>query len=275
MQTSQLAARIRRHRPLGLRLLRAACLLACGACSLIKAAPAPTTPFLTHGADLHPWHDRSPWDAVWSSNPGHVMVQLPTVRRIYLPPVNTDYLNMKQDAGGRWVRERELAAEDVEAITDLLRQSFVEAIRNDPAANLQIMDAPAPDTLTLSLALVELKPTKVLLNTVADVGGVLVPGSKALEEVGVTGAEAASGAVASGTIAIEMKLADGASGEILAEMKDREADPSSIIPNYRDFEEYGWSRKTIKDWARQFAEVFSTPVSSRVAPGAGISVTPW
>ena len=249
--------------------------LSLNACSALKAAPAPTTPFLEHGDKLHAWHNRAPWDAVWSTDPGKIMAKSDVVRKIYLAPVNIQYLNMEKNEKDEWVCKHNVPAKDVNDITSLMEKSFKEAIQTHPEANLQLVENPGPGVLTLSLSLVELRPTKVLLNTVADVGTVLVPGSKALEEAGAVGAQAAGGAIAAGTIAIEIKLIDGDTGQSVAEAKDREADPASILPNYRDFEEYGWSRRTVKEWAKQFVDIFSTSAKVKVSAESDISLVPW
>lgn len=248
--------------------------LAAAGCSL-RAPAAPTTPFLSYGDQLHPWYDHAPWDAVWSSNPGHIMVRSDSVRKIYVAPVDTTYLNKTQDKSGNWVATRTVAAEDIQAITDLIRKDFIEAIKSHPQTNLQLQDAPTSGTLILQLSLVELVPTRIGINGVADVGGLIVPGSKAIEEAAGVGVQAAGGEIASGTIAIEMKLTAGVGGAVLAEMKDRENDPASILPNYRDFEQYGWSRRTISDWAEQFADVFGTSASDKVSNSADVSLLPW
>lgn len=118
-------------------------------------------------------------------------------------------------------------------------------------------------------------PTVVAVNSVANVGSLLVPGAKLVQQAVAVGGPAAGGAIAAGSIAIEMKFTDGNTGEILAEAKDRQADSASILPNYRDFERYGWSRNTIKEWAKLLAEVFSTPASKKVEGETKISILPW
>jgi len=245
-------------------------------CSAIRASEAPTTPFLSYPEKLHSWYDHAPWDSVWSSNPGHIMVKAGNPRNIYIAPINTQYLNQKKNGKGSWVSDgTDLSKEDVTAITTRMKDSFTKAIQSTPETNLKVVDSPGQGTIALQIALTELVPTKVAVNSAADVGGVLLPGSKAIEEAAAVGGQAIGGSIAAGSIAMEMKLTDGASGQILAEAKDRETDPMSVLPNVRDFEEFGWSRKTVDDWAKQFAEVFSTDSSVKVANASDISLLPW
>ncbi len=244
-------------------------------CSQFKASPADSSPFLENESLLKPAPQRISWDGVWSADPDHIAVKAADIRTIYIAPINTDYLNMKKDKTGKYVKARSLSDEDVKAITDLIETSFVNSIQKVPAANLKIVDNLSDAHLKLELALVELIPTTVAANIAADVGGFIIPGSKAIEKAAETGAQAAGGALASGSIAIEMKLSDPESGKLLAEAKDRESDPASLILNYRDFEQFAWSRHTVKDWSDEFAQIFSTPATTKVDGVSHFSFIPW
>ncbi len=253
----------------------AATVIAMTGCSSLKAPAAPTTPFLAYGDELHPWYEHAPWDAVWSSQPGHIMARSDVPRKIFVAVVDTTYLNKTKNKRGQWVGDGDLDQKDVQEITHLLRTSFMESIKANPSTNLELQDRPGPGTMVLRLSLIELSPTRVGVNGVADVGGLIIPGSKLVEEAAGLGVQAAGGEIAAGTIAIEMKITDGLSGAVLAEMKDRENDPASVLPNYRDFEEYGWSRKTIANWSQQFVQVFSTVASEQVGVASNVSILPW
>jgi len=156
-----------------------------------------------------------------------------------------------------------------------LRKEFIEALGNTAATHLHVQNIASEDSMILEIAITELSPTEVAVNSVANVGSLLVPGTKIVKNAVAVGGPAAGGALAAGSIAIEMKLSSVKGGQVLAEAKDRQKDPASILPNYRDFERYGWSRKTISDWAKQLAEVFSTPASKKIEGSSKISIFPW
>lgn len=246
-------------------------------CSAMKATEAKTTPFLAHSDELHPWPQHAPWDEVWPKDPSTVMARSETVRDIYISAVDTTYLNHTKDPSGIWVETYHVEPEDIQKMADLIRASFSEAIRSSSTAetNLRLIETPHPHSLRLDIALVELRPTSVALNAAADAGGLLLPGSKLIEEAAAVGAQAAGGAIAAGTIAIEFRLVENSSNEVIAEAKDREEDPSSIIPNYRDFEKFGWSRETAQNWAKEFVLVFGSSSSTKVDDESHISVAPW
>ena len=159
-------------------------------------------------------------------------------------------------------------------VCEMLRAAFQEAIRNHPETKLVLVQSPDSETYTIAIALVELVPTKRGVNAIADVGGLVIPGAKVIDDAARVGAQSA-GAIAAGTIAVEIKLLEPKTSEPIAEIKDRESDPVSVLPNYRDFAKFGWSRQTIYEWGEQFAEVFGTPVEQRVPNAAEISFLPW
>lgn len=251
-----------------------ACLSALFGCSFLRAAPAPTTPFLQHRAELHSWYDHAPWDAVWSADPGKIMVKTAGRRKIFVAPISVEYLNRIEDSQGKWVPGFHIPPDERDPICDMLRAAFQDAIRNHPETNLVLVESPDSETFTVVIALVELVPTKRGVNAIADVGGFVIPGAKVIDDAARVGAQSA-GAIAAGTIAIEIKMLEPKTGEPIAEIKDRESDPISVLPNYRDFEKFGWSRLTIREWGEQFAEVFGTPVDRRVPSAAEISILPW
>lgn len=244
-------------------------------CSSMRPNAAPLTPFIENPTLLHPWAERAPWDLVWSADPGKIMVKSPTVRKIYVAPVNLQYLNKKRDQEGNWVGDQGVSDEDAKAMAEYLGHSFLEALNSRPDTNLKVVNTPGPDSLTLAMALVELSPTVVAVNAAADVGGLVLPGSKLIEQAGSVGVQAAGGEISGGQIAFEMKLIDGRNGAVLAEAADREVDKTSVLPNYRDFEEYGWSRETCDEWASQFVQIFDTSNSQSVEMDSRFSFVPW
>lgn len=256
-----------------LRLTPIFLLIACSA--ELRAKPAETTPFLDYPDRLQADDKRAPYDAVWSSDLDHIAAKSEVSRKIYVAPINTDYLNKTRNESGTWVVGTKLSDDDIQSYTSYLRSSFVNAIKGHPESNLVLVETPDDETMTLAISLVELVPTKVAVNAAADVAGVAIPGGKLLVEAGSVGAQAVGGAVAGGTVAFEMKLIQGKTGAVLFEAKDREADPASVIPNYRDFEEYGWSRETADEWSKEFAKLFSTNAGETVGAKSQFSFVPW
>ena len=75
-----------------------------------------------------------------------------------------------------------------------------------------------------------------------------------------------------GNCAIEGKLRDSTTGELLLAFADNEQDKFGI--SLRDFSSYGHARASVKDWARQFAELMRTPASHKVPDSSTVTLNP-
>ncbi len=233
-------------------------------CSAVKKVPEPTSPFLQHSEQLKSYPDRFPWDGVWIKEPEKMLTKQDRQQRIYIADINTQYIAHER---------RPAKPEDLLKIEQDIKDEFANAIKGNESLLLE--DDRKNADLVLEIAITELSPTVIAENIVADVGSLVIPGSTLLEETAVVGGAAAGGALASGAIAIEMKIKDASSEEVLAEIKDRQTDPASILPNVKDFERYGWTKREIRDWARQFATAFSTEATYKIDSSAGVSLLPW
>lgn len=187
---------------------------------------------------------------------------------IYVAPVNTDYV-MRRNA---WERAElatlkpEQMKLDARLLGEYLRRAFIKAAERDPKKHFKVVDQPGPDTLILELAIVQLAPSKVVLQALGAVPvgpfgiighGIMMAGS----------ALARSEDQGEGVIAIEGRTRDGSTGEIVWMFADRERPPQAIV----DVAAFFWWEplKPICDgWARQFVQLQNAP------PGAKVKKTP-
>jgi hypothetical protein len=139
----------------------------------------------------------------------------------------------------------------------LLQRDFIAALQT-PGSRFKSATGKGPHTLMLEMALIEMNPTNVVGNMArygAPGGSALAPAMK-------------------GNIAIEGKVRDSVTGELYFEFADNEQDKFAVI-SLRDLSSYGHARTTIKEWARQFAELVSTPASHKVQDSAPVTVNPF
>ena len=244
-------------------------IITCSGCSF-HAEPAPSTSFLAE-KDLSDSSSHLPWNASWIAPNKKVMEPSGKLRKMYISPVSNVYLNSSLPIDKR----PELKNEDIDALTTLLHGEFVKAIGKNKDAKLVNVDEAKDADLILELALTELTPTKTGINAVTNIGAIAVPGSKAVQGTVAVAAPGAGGVFSAGTVALEMKIVERKTQKIIGEAKDRQSDPASVLPNYRDFQAFGWSRETVRNWADQFAETFSTDWNDKVDPSPAISIFPW
>lgn len=221
----------------------------------LKAKTVPTSAFLDHGSTMRPHRERAPFNAVWVS-PKFEAVR-GNYRGIQIAPVNTQYLRTVDRPLVTMMEGPKAKDRPVAGSAEVLHKAFVAAFRDAPGGRYQLTSGGGPAVLTLELALVELNPTNVVGNAVkygAPGGSVVAPATK-------------------GNCAIEGKLKDSRTGELLFAFADNEQDKFGIV-SLRDFSSYGHARAAMKDWAKQFAELMRTAASHKVEDSSSVTLNP-
>jgi hypothetical protein len=221
----------------------------------LKAKTVPPSAFLEHPERLKAHRERAPFNLWWESP--KFEAKRGTYTAVYIPPVNTSYLRavdrpLVSAMEGPKAKDRPVAE-----TAGLLQRDFIAALQT-PGSRFKSATGKGPHTLMLEMALIEMNPTNVVGNMArygAPGGSALAPAMK-------------------GNIAIEGKVRDSVTGELYFEFADNEQDKFAVI-SLRDLSSYGHARTTIKEWARQFAELVSTPASHKVQDSAPVTVNPF
>ena len=116
--------------------------------------------------------------------------------------------------------------------------------------------------MIIELAITELVPAKAWFNTAATAAGFVIPGAGLLSFAG------------KGSVAIEGRVRDGKTGEVLATFADREKDKSAPI-NLASMSWYQSGKQNVDDWADQIAELLHTPRSHDVTDSSPFTLLPW
>lgn len=229
---------------------------------LIKASPAPPSPFIEHPKALVSDPERTPFNKI-ARNPSHqAWARVQNYNRIVILPVNTRYLRYKSGSlsavGERVAMEH---GRPVPQIADYMHTSFEKAFAK--GGKYHVVSKSGPGTLVLELALVELRPTNVAVNVVSTGAGAVVPGANFIGSM-----------MSKGGIAMEGKLRNGQTGELLEEFTDREQDKTSFF-SFRDFSPYAHNRRTIDDWAKEVEEMSRTPRTQKVHGAMAVTLNPF
>jgi hypothetical protein len=182
---------------------------------------------------------------------------------LLVAPVNTDYLA----AQSFWEKANAANAmpgqdkKDIAAIAEYTRQSFIRAASDDPKHRFKVVNAAGPKTLILELAITQLVPSKAALNAVGFV--TWIPTAIA------TGASMAEGSedTGKGVIAIEGRVRDGKTGEIIGMFADRERPKVAFV----DLKALNWwapAKQIIDEWSSQLIAVANRP------PGGAVKAAP-
>lgn len=202
---------------------------------------------------------RFPFNRVWCQNKGCDWSKYTSV---VVSPVDTTHILKMSWWDNFNLEPKSKLQEERHHVAEYLRNSFQSSILNDANKYHEVVEAPKNNTMIIELALVELVPTKAFMRLAADVIGFLIP---SFQTVGLTG---------SGSVAIEGRIRDAASGEIIFKFSDRRQDKTSIV-NFEDFTWHGHVKEIIDDWAHEFVELYDTPSNHIVYASSHFTLRPW
>jgi hypothetical protein len=230
-----------------------------------KAAEAPDSGFnpnpeLMSKDDTVPFH-RSYWNNKFDPN---------AYSEIFIAPVNTNYVS----AQGFWEQmnlanlDKERLKKDIASLADYTQQSFTRAFSDDPNHRFTVVDAAGPNTLILELALVQVVPSRAVLSAIGCV--TFIPAAVGM----AAGAITKSQDVGKGVVAIEGRVKDGRSGEIIGMFADCEHPKAAIL----DLKALNWwapAKIIINEWSQQLVAVYSSPPGTVVKDSPAFELLVW
>ena len=215
----------------------------------LSAAPAEDTEF-SQSADKMKEDPNRPFHRIWydpRANSTHFT-------SVYVAPVNTDYLKTMS-----WWNQASVAGlgtdrdKDVKEIADYFRASAQKAIKEDPKHRYEVVDVATDNTLVLEMAIIELVPTKVWLNSMTQLF---------------------VGAWNHGTIAFEGRVRDGKTQEIIVAFADRQHGDSGIVSS----DDYSWwahAHEVMDDWSQDIVNSSNASPDEKVQHSLPFDATPW
>ena len=233
-------------------LLTAALLTGC------KAAPAPSRGFADPAEMKH--DPNIPFDRYWRK-PG---LDLKSYTKLYVSEVNTAYMLKMTD----WQQgERQGQIEkDVHTLALYTRGSIIKAFREDPRHRFEVIDAPTqdPHALVLELALIEVIPSKVLLNTLGYAPFFIGTGITVARTIADDKSSAA----------FEARVRDASTGEVVMLAADRESQTYTIV-DLRGLTWYSDAEEIIDNWSKAFVLIANTQPGQKVEGPPIFRLLPW
>jgi len=244
-------------------------LVVCAAvfCGCQTNSPPPSTRFVKKAEDMSAI-ERTPFQQIYWNK----AYDPKAYTELYVAPVNTDYVtaqNFWEKANVANVDPAQVRR-DVAAIADYTRQSFVRAATNDPNHRFRVVeeDQVGDKTLILEPAIVQLVPAKAVLNAIGYV--TWVPTVVALGGSAATGSQDTG----KGVVAIEGRLRDGKTGDIIGMFADREHPPTAIV----DLKALNWwapAKAIIDQWGRQLVALANRPPGGAVQDAPKFELMVW
>lgn len=219
---------------------------------LLKAGAVDLSPFIEHPAEMIPDRERLPFHKIWWPRDPKVIAQASPRTSLFVAPIRMEYLRpVKKSLPRKEIEMGSIERREAE-MADYLRNEFGRAFLRSPAPRYRLARTPSKDSITLELALVELNPTSPKGNAVKT-GLKFVIGPLA----------GLGGYFTKGNIAIEGKLRDSRTGQLLFEFADNEADKMTFY-SLRDFRPYGHATVAIQEWGQQFELFTRTRANYRI-----------
>lgn len=224
-----------------LHAVGAAALMALAALSGCKAKEAPDSGFLQDSHKMAP-NEAVPFHRIyWNRS-----YDLKSYTEVMIAPVNIDYV-MAQNV---WEKatlanvSKEQIRKDLLDMATYTRQSFINAMQNDPQKRFKVVQTAGPRTLILETALIQLVPSKAVLNAVGYV--TWIPGAVSAVGSAATGSEDSG----KGVVAIEGRIRDGRTGEVIGMFADRES-PAKALVDIKAVDWWAPAKSIVDQWALQ------------------------
>lgn len=246
-------------------LVSASTLFLCSCAKLtetLRGGPAPDSGFIEVKDKLGEWKDRAPVQKIWFKDRDAFYRDRDKYKKIHFRPVTTHFLI----EGGWWhdlnTADKEDYRKDVDEMAIYIKQAFEDAFKKDPKKRLAVVEVPDAETIVYAMALTELIATKAHINAAGTALGFLVPGGGLVKTT------------AKGSIAIEAKIYDGGTNELLVAWADREQDRGSLF-SFSDLSWYSHARATVDNWAKQLVEGYNTPIDHKVEDRTIFTLNPF
>lgn len=223
--------------------------------SVVAAVDVKPTSFLPHASELKENRKRSPFIGNWWNTDKRVIKAAEQVKSIYIAPVVSDELRpMKQKFTQMEFSDKRREAK-MKALRAYAHKKFVSAFKSNKKSRFSVVDEPSKDAMTLKLSIIEWEP-----NTYS---GLMVREAVDLFTLPMVGGSVL-GKPSRGTIAIEGVLTEPKTGKSFFEFADKEEAKTLFFFFPQELFPTGQAKFAIREWARQFEKLMSTPSDQQI-----------
>lgn len=218
----------------------------------LKAKPVAFSPFIEHPGEMKPARDRIPMHYIWRSPDEALRRRVMQKSEIYVAPVQMQYLRPLKKPLVRMEVEYGSIDRNEPMMATALRSAFTQSFLQSPAPRYRLTPKPGDRSVTLELAIIELNPTSPKGNAVKTVSKFFIGPLSMLGSY-----------FTKGNIAIEGKVRNSVTGEVVFQFSDNEADRMTFF-SLRDYKPYGHALKAAEEWASQFEQFTRTPPQHKI-----------
>jgi hypothetical protein len=219
---------------------------------MLKARAVAFSPFIEHPGEMQPARNRIPVHYIWRSPDEALRRRAMPKTEIYIAPVQLQYLRPLKRPLVRFEVKHGSIDRNEAKMAAALHDDFANAFFKSPAPRYRLTPKANDRSVTLELAIIELNPTSPKGNAVKTAAKFVVGPLSML-----------GGYFTKGNMAVEGKVRNSATGELLFQFADNEADRMTFF-SLRDFRPYGHAGQASEDWASQFELFTRTPPQHKI-----------
>ena len=230
---------------------------------LLHAKKVPLSPFIEHPHVMMPARKRVPFHLIWRNFDREAQWRVVKKTEIYIAPVTLKYLRPVKQAVVRNEIRAGSVKRDEQGVARAVRAAFANAFITSAQPRYKWVKNPSANSLTLEIAIIELNPTSPTGNAVKTAAKFVVGPLAGL-----------GGIFTKGNVAIEGKIRNSATKELIFQFADNEADKMTLY-TLRDFQPYGHAAIAVKEWAAQVEEFTRTVPDHQVEESKFFTLKPW
>lgn len=234
--------------------------------SVVAAVEVKPTGFLPHASELKENRARSPFLGNWWNPDKKVQQAAAKVKKLYIAPVIADELRPMKQITARMEFSQKRRDAKVEKLLEYTREKFTKAFKSRANARFAIVDAPAKDAMTLKLSVIEWEPNTYSGLVAREALDMAIP-------VPFTPIGSLVGKSARPSIAIQGVLTEPRTGKSFFEFADKEETKMAVLfffPN--ELFPTGQAKYAIREWAKQFEKLMSSPPDKRIRDSLPIQI---
>lgn len=186
-------------------------------------------------------------------------------KKIHVANVDTTYMFSMSD----WQKgeRKDQFVADLATLAKFTKTAMERSFREDKNKRFTVLDAPNqdPDTVILEIALVEVVPSKIVLNALGYTPVFFIG-------TGINIVRTIAQDVS--TVAMEARFRDAATGETIIMMADREAQQMAVV-SVRGLTWYSHAQAIISQWASQFVALANAKPGELVKDSDPFTLQPW
>lgn len=226
--------------------------------SCSRSEITPISPLITHSLHANP--KQNCFEGIWY-NPEETSFWSSSHMKVYIAPVNIDFIK------AQFPKEAPLLAKQFreELCQDIAHALKNKSLQSQKRITWQLVDHPSPNGVTLTVAIVKLKPTNVGGNIMSDLVSLFSP---------ITGTSILLSRFMSGDVGIEGCLSNTETKTPIMEFQAFNTDPITLF-SIKEFERFAFDKQNLQLFSGCISSLFIKGPSENIPKPKGIDLSPF